>query len=90
MLYVVTGANHATGAKTRLEIDAANRAAAERAAQRSGIDVLHCHAASEDPVTHPHVRPAAKAEQICEKGICTKLIALGALAMAAVIGWMFL
>lgn len=90
MLYVVTGANQATGAKTRLEIDAANRAAAERAAQRSGIEVLHCHAANEDPVTHPHARPAAKSEEICEGKACCKLLALGGLVLAGVVGWLLM
>lgn len=90
MLYVITGANHATGAKTRLEVEAANRAAAERAAQRSGIDVLHCHAANEDPVAHPHARPAHKAQEICEKGACTKLIAIGIVLLAIAITWVLI
>jgi hypothetical protein len=90
MLYVVTGANQATGAKTRLEIDAANRAAAERAAQRSGVEVLHCHAANEDPVTRPHVRHAAPTEPVCEGRACAKLLALGGLVLAGVIGWLLL
>ena len=90
MLFVVTGANLSTGAKTRLEIDAANRAAAERAAQRSGIEVLHCHAADHDPVTHPHARPVQKEEKVCEGRACAKLIALGGLVLAGVAGWLLL
>ena len=89
MLYVITGANQTTGAKTRLEIEAANRASAERAAKKSGIEVLHCHAANEDPVTHPHAR-VEKKEDICEGKACAKLIALGGLVLVALLAWMFL
>lgn len=87
MLFVVTGANLATGAKTRLEIDAANRAAAERAAKRTGIEVLHCHAADEDPVTHPHARHAPR-QEICEGKACAKLMALGGLVLVGLCAWL--
>lgn len=89
MLYVVTGANQTTGAKTRLEIEASNRAAAERAAKKSGIEVLHCHAADEDPVAHPHARPAPK-QDICEGKACAKLMALGGLLIIALLVWLLL
>lgn len=89
MLYVVTGAHHTTGAKTRLEIDAANRAAAERAAQRSGIEVLHCHAAHEDPVEHPHARKV-HTEEVCESGACCKLLAVGGLLLVALLAWILI
>jgi hypothetical protein len=91
MLYVITGENQTTGAKTRLEIEAANRAAAERAAKRTGIEVLHCHAANDDPLNHQHVRPAAKqAGEICEGKACAKLMALGGLLLVALMAWLFL
>ncbi len=89
MLFVVTGANHATGAKTRLEIDATSRAAAEKAAVRSGVEVHHCHAASDDPVAHPHARKA-NPERVCEGGSCTKLIAMGALLLIGLLAWILI
>ncbi len=89
MLYVITGANQTTGAKTRLEIEAANRASAERAAKKSGIEVLHCHAVDEDPVSHPHAR-LNKHEAVCEGKACAKLMALGGLVLVALLAWMFL
>jgi hypothetical protein len=43
MLYKLTGTNRDTGARMILELDANNRAAAERMATQSGMgEVLHC------------------------------------------------
>lgn len=87
MMFVITGANHATGAKTRLEIEASSRAAAEKAAERSGIEVLHCHAATEDPLVHPHARKARQ-DEICEGKACAKLMALGGLVLVGLVVWL--
>lgn len=50
MKFKVVGTNIKTSARMVIEVEAHNRAAAERAATQAGVEVLHVEHISEDPL----------------------------------------
>src|SRR5207248_2482940 len=90
MKYRVTGSNRDTGARMILEFEADNRAAAERKAIQSGMNVNHIQAVTDDEESEPaHVSSKHRGEPI-QSGAASKLLAmLIFLIVAGVIVYLF-
>ena len=88
MRFKVSGTQHSTSARTVIEIEAPNRAAAEKQAQRQGIDILRVQEVRDDPLEgemphHPQShRGEFEEDQSAKWKVTIVLIAIAVVAVA--------
>lgn len=82
MKYHCTGVNRETGARMTLEFDATSKAAAERKATQSGMEVLHAHEVH-DEGNLPVERQTHRGEDLESAGGKGKWLALGVVVVVA-------
>jgi hypothetical protein len=90
MKYRITGSNRETGARMTLEFDADSKAAAERKANKSGMEVNHVQ-----NLDQPDLEPRARSDRLTAGapvgGVKAKLIsAIVFVLIAAGLVWIFL
>src|SRR5262245_37389290 len=91
MKYRVTGSNRDTGARMVLEFEAESRAAAERKAIQSGMNVNHVQSVtdSEDSPVESRPRSSQRGEPTAGSGPSKLLAMLVFLIVAAGLVWLF-
>ena len=92
MKFKVTGSNRDTGARMTLEFDAESRAAAERKALQSGMNVNHVQVITfgDDQSEEPPPSATRRGEDVARAGAGAKLLAMVVfLIVAAGIVWFF-
>src|SRR3954466_14735857 len=83
MLYRVTGTNHGTGARMTLDLEAESRAAAERKAANTGMDVLHVQESATDGAEAVIRHSSKRGQSSGAAGSAIKVIIILALVVAA-------
>jgi hypothetical protein len=92
MKFRIVGTNLKTGARVVMDVDAQNRAAAERAATQAGTEVLHVEQVR-DPTAEDLLRPDRRGEHRGEHhpksriGLWVLLILLGVAIAAGIWLW---
>jgi hypothetical protein len=90
MKYKVSGSNRLTGARMTMELDANNRATAERKAFQAGMEVLHVEQVTEgDEAEHGHRTGAHRGEFPRESRLGRRILLFVILAGAAVALFMY-
>ena len=94
MHFRITGTEHATSARRTIELDAPNRAAAEKQAHRQGLDIQHVERVIDDLVDDT---TAAHAQRVTHRGEFPEssgrkkwialLVVVTLLIVAAVVYW---
>ena len=85
MKYKCVGSNRATGARVTMELDANNRAIAERKATQAGMDVLHVEQVMDETQGEQNHRATRRGEFEPESHLGRKILLFVVLA-AVVIG----